>query len=235
MTKQEAYKIASSWGSYMREGDPGACFYSFPVDDGRPESEEHRTRCLAYLDSDLIPHAKRDEARLFRDRHGIDAAAYAKASADLAELKRLRQYYMTAPTHDDDTARMGYRPDFVDGYITCALWLGCEELDGNGCGESLEREDLSEATLKQLEKEAEDFFDRHESDILCDGGPKGRDGATQAEMAGHDLWLNRNGHSSGYWDGDWPEPQATRLDKAAKELGENYLYRSDDGTVYLNR
>lgn len=22
-------------------------------------------------------------------------------------------------------------------------------------------------------------------------------------MAGHDLWLTRNGHGAGFWDGDW--------------------------------
>jgi hypothetical protein len=40
------------------------------------------------------------------------------------------------------------------------------------------------------------------------------------EHAGKDFWLTRNGHGAGFWDGDWPEPAATILDKASKRFGE---------------
>lgn len=48
ISKERAYAIASSWGSYVRQGDPGACFYGFPLNDGRPVDEAHRTACLIY-------------------------------------------------------------------------------------------------------------------------------------------------------------------------------------------
>lgn len=48
ITKERAYAIASSWGSYMHNTDPGACFYSFKLNDGRPITEKHRTECLRY-------------------------------------------------------------------------------------------------------------------------------------------------------------------------------------------
>lgn len=51
--------------------------------------------------------------------------------------------------------------------------------------------------------------------------------------AGHDFWLTRNGHGAGFWDGDWPEPMADALTKAAKGFGECYLYAGDDGKLYL--
>ncbi|QDS91818.1 hypothetical protein FF011L_05530 [Roseimaritima multifibrata] len=41
MTPIEAYEYASSWGSFARSGDPGACMYGFNS-DCRPQSEEHR-------------------------------------------------------------------------------------------------------------------------------------------------------------------------------------------------
>lgn len=50
--------------------------------------------------------------------------------------------------------------------------------------------------------------------------------------AGHDFWLNRNGHGCGFWDGDWAEPAATTLDSASKAFGEMNLYLGDDALIY---
>ncbi len=52
------------------------------------------------------------------------------------------------------------------------------------------------------------------------------------EAAGHDFWLTRNGHGAGFWDGDWPEPAATRLTASSKKYGEFNLYLGDDGKIY---
>jgi len=41
--------------------------------------------------------------------------------------------------------------------------------------------------------------------------------------AGIDFWLTRNGHGAGFWDGYWPEPNATILTDAAHAFGETYL------------
>lgn len=45
---EEAYDIASRWGSYIRDGDPGAVFYTFPVGDARPQNPQHRLALIAY-------------------------------------------------------------------------------------------------------------------------------------------------------------------------------------------
>ena len=45
-------------------------------------------------------------------------------------------------------------------------------------------------------------------------------------------WLTRNGHGAGFWDGDWPEPVASRLTKSAKRFGSFDLYVGDDGKVH---
>ena len=42
---------------------------------------------------------------------------------------------------------------------------------------------------------------------------------TRFEDAGRDFWLTRNRAGAGFWDGDWPEPQASRLTKAAHAFG----------------
>ena len=48
MKPTEAYEYASSWGSLVRNGDPGACMYGFQS-DCRPQSEEHRKSVLEYM------------------------------------------------------------------------------------------------------------------------------------------------------------------------------------------
>lgn len=48
LSPARAYDIASNWGSYMNDGDPGAVFYSFRFNDARPDTEDHRAKCIAY-------------------------------------------------------------------------------------------------------------------------------------------------------------------------------------------
>ncbi len=53
-----AYVIASDYGSFLHNADRGACFYAFRFNDGRPDSEQHRAKCIAYT-RHLIAHASR--------------------------------------------------------------------------------------------------------------------------------------------------------------------------------
>lgn len=55
-----------------------------------------------------------------------------------------------------------------------------------------------------------------------------------SQQAAHDFWLTRNGHGAGFWDGDWPEPNASTLDGIAKTFGECSPYLGDDGLIYLS-
>jgi len=48
MTPMEAYEYASSWGSFLRSGDPGACMYGFDS-NCRPQSEEHRQAVIEWM------------------------------------------------------------------------------------------------------------------------------------------------------------------------------------------
>lgn len=122
-------------------------------------------------------------------------------------------------------------PDFTQAYVTAALWSSfddqCEPMDSN-----YDESDIAPETLARMESDCAAFYAANESHILCDGGPIGREGSSQAAMAGHDFWLNRNGHGAGFWDGDWPEPHATALDNAARSFFEFDLYVGDDGKVH---
>lgn len=58
------------------------------------------------------------------------------------------------------------------------------------------------------------------------------DGLTEAAI-GHDLWLTRNGHGTGFWDRDLGE-QGERLANIAQAMGSQDAYVGDDGLIYLS-
>ncbi len=56
-----------------------------------------------------------------------------------------------------------------------------------------------------------------------------------SRRAGHDFWLTRSGHGAGFWDGDYPEPQATWLTNASKRFGHVDVVEGEygKGPLYL--
>lgn len=51
--------------------------------------------------------------------------------------------------------------------------------------------------------------------------------------AGHDFWLTRNGHGSGFWENDFgTERQCQDLTDASHEFGGFNFYPGDDGKIY---
>jgi len=58
-----------------------------------------------------------------------------------------------------------------------------------------------------------------------------------AEQIGHDFWLTRNGHGSGFWDrqydNDPAETLGTRLSAVAEEFVHLDVVMGDDGKIYF--
>lgn len=128
---------------------------------------------------------------------------------------------------------------FFRSYVGTALGSTYDE--SNDCGgEPLDRNhDISDIATEALESMLQDcaaFYDANSESIHCEDAPlSNEDGsiaAREADMAGHDFWLTRCGHGAGFWDGDWPEPHATKLDQAARAAGNVDLYVGDDGMIY---
>lgn len=122
---------------------------------------------------------------------------------------------------------------FTEAYVTCALWSSNENRDPDGdAGLPLDQNfgiaDIVPETLAAMIADCEKFQEEHWDDI-CTCLKAGRDSIAEA---GHDFWLTRNGHGSGFWDGDWPEAEAERLTEASKEFGEFSLYVGDDEKIY---
>ena len=100
-------------------------------------------------------------------------------------------------------------------YIECAIWSS--EPDGEDWGDL----EVAPETLERFASDCAEF--------LAANGDAVGGGSSQA---GYDFWLTRNGHGAGFWDGDWPEPQASTLTDAARAFGVCELYVGDDGKIY---
>jgi hypothetical protein len=96
LTPQEAYDIASSWGSYMRDGDPGAIFYSFPCGDARPQDAEHRLGLIRYTQScQRIAEERLREFEAAQEAKRKDWP-WSDPAEDLEDLKRLEVFFATS-------------------------------------------------------------------------------------------------------------------------------------------
>jgi hypothetical protein len=54
------------------------------------------------------------------------------------------------------------------------------------------------------------------------------DDNVDAERIGHDIWLTRNGHGAGFFDGHYSEDNENRLMNASKEIGGVDLFVNDN-------
>jgi hypothetical protein len=47
-------------------------------------------------------------------------------------------------------------------------------------------------------------------------------------QCGHDFWLTRNRHGTGFWDRGYEESIANKLTELSKKAGEYYVYGDDE-------
>jgi hypothetical protein len=129
------------------------------------------------------------------------------------------------------TPSAGDLETMLRAYGECALWSSTDD-DGEPLDAGRDFFDLPPETVEAMRADCLAFATAHASAILSWPGDKAGRNRDPWGAAGHDLWLNRNGHGCGFWDGDWPEPAATELDEVAKALGGVDLYVGDDGRIY---
>ncbi|WP_133060350.1 hypothetical protein [Parendozoicomonas haliclonae] len=110
---------------------------------------------------------------------------------------------------------------FHKQYMETALWASTTE-DGHSMDDIFDIDDIHEDTRAMMHQDCMEFYIGNRE--LIDNGQ----GASQA---GHDFWLNRNGHGAGFWDGDWGDA-GDKLDKASKDFGSFDLYVGDDFKVH---
>lgn len=115
---------------------------------------------------------------------------------------------------------------FLEQYIETALWSSTDESTpsgGNPMDENYDIDDMAQEAIDAMRKDCNAFVEQA-GDLI--------NGFDETDVA-HDFWLTRNRHGVGFWDGDYPEPQATKLTDLAHGFGECHLYVGDDGKVYV--
>lgn len=133
---------------------------------------------------------------------------------------------MATTTANNARDNQRYIDLFVDSYKACAIFADAPD--------DCERTDILMLMSPEQLKEIVDWYKANVDDLFVEGVKLSADvsGMTYNEgvaaHAGHDLWLTRQGHGSGFWDGDYPEPHAARLSASASALGEVCLYVDED-------
>ena len=114
---------------------------------------------------------------------------------------------------------------FQEGYVDCALWSSTDD-NGNSLY-SYNITDIASPTLKQMVQDC-DIFRQQNQELLELYHEYGFD----EKQAGHDFWLTRNHHGTGFWDREIPKKLGQRLTKAAQKFHELDLYIGDDKMIH---
>lgn len=110
---------------------------------------------------------------------------------------------------------------FLDAYIAAALWSSSDDND-IPMNEIYGAGDLSGDLMAQMIDDCAAFLARaglHADDMA---------------QAGHDFWLTRNGHGTGFWDRPevYGDEKGLELTALAESFGPVDLYVGDDGRIY---
>ena len=130
------------------------------------------------------------------------------------EIRELDQQW-EQPAFGTVTGYHDLLDDFTKSYVQAALWSSDD--DDGPLDERFGPEHIDPVTMQGMLEDCARFQRENADDI------DGRDG-----RAGHDFWLTRNHHGAGFWDGDWPEPAASRLTSAAHDFGEARVEIGDE-------
>ena len=116
-----------------------------------------------------------------------------------------------------------------NAYLETVFWV--EEFDRQDLGVK----DIDPNHLELLKKMVNQFLEENKDDVealleLGSEWPK----ASSLNLIVHDFHLTSQGHGVGFWDGDYPEPQASRLTEASKKYEFVCFYVGDDGKIYVS-
>jgi len=109
----------------------------------------------------------------------------------------------------------------VDSYLETALWSSTGD-DDEPLDKNFSIGDFSAEARALAEKECSEFYAKAES-LLTDNDP---------DHWPHDFWLTRNGHGTGFWDGDYEN--GDELTEIAEQFYESDIYVGDNGEVELS-
>ena len=111
----------------------------------------------------------------------------------------------------------------LSAYIECALWSSLTE--GTDDAEFLDQTDyqLSDDARAEMLADCQAFYEANANDLAD----------MDAEQAGHDFWLTRNHHGTGFWDRGLGA-LGQRLTDACQPYGDCDLYVGDDQLIHID-
>ena len=109
---------------------------------------------------------------------------------------------------------------FFSAYVECALWSSVDT-NGEPLDDNYAEDDIAPETVNIMQADCIDFVSENIK-LLED---------LNAAQAGHDFWLTRNRHGSGFWDRTIPTGDALTL--ACRAYSSQDLYVGDDGKIYI--
>lgn len=118
--------------------------------------------------------------------------------------------------------------DMLNAYVECALWSTTDQSTESG-GYPLDQnygaDDIAPESLASMREDCVEFA-KINRERLNESG-------LTAEQAGHDFWLTRNHHGTGFWDRGLPNWLGKLLSESAHAYGSSDLYVGDDGKLYV--
>lgn len=112
--------------------------------------------------------------------------------------------------------------EFLKNYLIAALWSSSDS-DENPLDENYEISDISDESLKQAQVDCE-LFKLKAGEIL---------NKYDIPHCGHDFWLTRNGHGTGFWDSGYEKNDGQILTALSKEFSNVDIYVGDDNKLYF--
>jgi hypothetical protein len=110
--------------------------------------------------------------------------------------------------------------DILKHYLEAALWTN----EGDEGFEDKTIYDFSEESTNNAKNEIE-WFVKSAGKYIND---------ISDESIGHDIWLTRNGHGTGFWDRGYSDKKTTLFNHLCDILGSADAYVGDDEKVYIN-
>ena len=118
--------------------------------------------------------------------------------------------------------RASFLRKMAEAYVVAALWASTGD-DGEPLDDTYSARDVALSTKRRVLRECGSF--------LRMAAESDDDRAMNATEMGHNFFLTRNGHGTGFWDRGIGAA-GSRLSKIAKSFGSDDWYVGDDGKVY---
>lgn len=114
---------------------------------------------------------------------------------------------------------------FLNGYLECALWSTNQD-DGVPLDYNHDISDIHESSITKAENDCLKFLEQAERYL---------ENVNDLSQVGHDYWLTRCFHGSGFWDREdyYGKVNSQKLTEIAHSFGSCDLYVGDDNKLYF--